>query len=129
MKQFFIIVLLTVTFWACKSGKADLSKLEGQYSRQSDEKFAKVSVQIYPKVFNEKSATFSMVRKAIIQRKNGDQLAPAEIKTENFTAVYKPETNELYVNESAITFKVDLVNKTISTPTETLTRVSDNTAP
>ena len=129
MKHFFIVVLLTVTFWSCKSNKADLSGLEGEYSRQSDEKFAKVSVQIYLKMFNEKSSTFSMIRKAIIQRKDGDQLLPAENKTENFTAVYKPETNELYINESAITFKVDLAKETLSTPTETLTKVSKNTAP
>lgn len=128
MKNLLIAVVVSTGLIACES-KVDLSELEGQYNRTTKKQSADVTVDLFVKVFNEKAKTYSIVKHSYIQRKEDGKDLPVTTKTDKYTAVYKPSTDELYINETGLTYKVDIKNRTISAPNEVYNHISDKKEP
>lgn len=128
MKKFLIVVFVFTGLVGCGS-KVDLSALEGQYNRTTKKQSADVTVDLFVKLFNEKAKTYSIVKHSYIQRKEDGKELPVNLKTDKYTAVYKPATDELYINETGLTYKVDIKNRTISAPNEVYSHISDKKEP
>ena len=128
MKKFLIVVFVFTALLGCEP-KVDLAVLEGQYSRNAQKQSANVTVDLFVKIFNEKANTYSVVKQSVIQRKEEGKDLPATTQTDKYTAVYKPSTDELYINETGLTYKVDKKNRTISAPNEVYNRISDQKEP
>ncbi len=128
MKNSLIVVFVFTALVGCES-KVNLTDLEGQYNRSAQKQSANVTVDLFVKIFNEKANTYSIVKRSVIQRKEEGKDLPATIQTDKYTALFKPSTDELYINETGLTYKVDKKNKTISAPNEVFSRVGEQKEP
>lgn len=125
-KLFAVVAIAGLT--GCSS-QPDLKQIEGEYVRKADKSLSSVTVHWYIKEFNKKAGTVSITQNAVIVRRiDGVEQKPYEEKKQ-FTATYKPESDELFIEQRQVSYKVDVKKQTISAPDEVFTKVSDKTTP